>query len=104
MKYEKPPLAIEKHIDLLKSRGLTITNLEKARHYLMQIGYYRLSAYFIPFNDQNAPTEEHKFSQGTDFQDILDLYMFDRELRLILLDGLREIEIAVKNIYLTLFV
>ena len=32
-------------VQLLKTRGMEITDEEKAQHYLSHIGYYRLSAY-----------------------------------------------------------
>ncbi|WP_369917127.1 MULTISPECIES: Abi family protein [Prevotella] len=35
-------------VQLLKTRGLDITDEEKAKHYLSHIGYYRLSAYMYP--------------------------------------------------------
>lgn len=35
-------------VQLLKARGLSIHNNQKAEHYLQYIGYYRLSAYMYP--------------------------------------------------------
>ena len=45
-KYAKPPLTIEKQIDLLRSRGMDIflEKEEQARFYLTRVGYYKLSA------------------------------------------------------------
>lgn len=96
MKFNKPPLSIEDQISLLQNRGLEITEIDKASYYLQNIGYYRLSAYYIPFRQPDTPAAEHKFSPGTSFQDILDLYIFDRQLRLILLDALERLEIALR--------
>ena len=35
-------------VQLLKTRGMEITDEEKTEHYLSHIGYYRLSAYMYP--------------------------------------------------------
>ena len=43
---------------LLKSRGLVISDEDKAVRYLESIGYYRLSAYMYPF--LKAPKETHQ--------------------------------------------
>jgi abortive infection bacteriophage resistance protein len=37
---------------LLKSRGLSIPDEQKAISHLINIGYYRLSAYFYPLLDE----------------------------------------------------
>ena len=49
-------------MQLLKTRGMEITDEEKAQHYLSHIGYYRLSAYMYPL--LSIPKEQHLFKQG----------------------------------------
>jgi abortive infection bacteriophage resistance protein len=49
MKFDKPALTIEEQIDLLLSRGLVISDRDQARHYLTHLNYYRLGAYWLPF-------------------------------------------------------
>ena len=49
--YEKPYLDIRGQIDLLKSRGMIITDEPKATSYLERLGYYRLSGYWYRFQD-----------------------------------------------------
>lgn len=89
--YCKPALTIEQQIDLLVSRGLTIPDRDKALHYLNYIGYHRLSGYFLTFQ-QNAPgVEPHSFKKNVTFKNILDIYIFDRELRLHTLTYLRNL-------------
>ena len=51
---------------LLKSRGLVISDEDKAVRYLESIGYYRLSAYMYPF--LKALKETHQYKDGTTFQ------------------------------------
>ncbi len=54
-------------VSLLKSRGLTIDNEAKARNYLTNIGYFRLSAYFYPLLEQ--PKTAHNYKTGFYRQD-----------------------------------
>ena len=69
-------------VELLRHRGLEIENPQRVSHYIRNIGYYRLSAYMFPLLCQ--PKEEHCFKQGSKFQDALNLYRFDKKLRLLL--------------------
>lgn len=73
-KYTKPFLPIEQQIELLQSRRLIIENIDSAKHHLQHISYYRLSAYMLPFKK-----EKDVFIENTDFQDILDVYFFDKK-------------------------
>jgi abortive infection bacteriophage resistance protein len=91
MNYFKPPLTYPQQIELFESRGLVVADKIRAQKYLEQISYYRLSAYALPF--QNA---KDKFVTGTTFDHLLDLYLFDRELRLLIFDEIERIEVAIR--------
>ncbi len=52
MDFDKKPLIVDKQILLLKDRGMVIGNTEKAKMYLSNISYYRLSAYWYTFLDE----------------------------------------------------
>lgn len=93
--YHKPPLSIEEQIDLLLQRGMSIPDRDRARHYLTHINYYRLRAYWLPF-EANYRTGQHQFRPGTAFDDVLALYTFDRELRLLLIDAIERVEISLR--------
>jgi len=95
MKYNKLPVAIPEQIALLKSRGLTFNSETKAAHYLSNISYYRLRAYTYPFQDNTQ--ENHPFVTAVSFEQIIDLYVFDRHLRLLVFDGIEKIEIALRT-------
>ena len=69
-------------VELLRHRGLEIENPQRVSLYIRNIGYYRLSAYMYPFLCQ--PKDEHLFKLGSKFQDSLNLYRFDKKLRLFL--------------------
>ena len=83
-------------ISILSERGLAINDKARACRYLQTIGYYRLSAYFYPFLLQ--PKEEHRFKPGCEFQNALDLYRFDKKLRLFLFNEIEKIEIAFRSV------
>ena len=89
----KPSLTLGEQADLLAARGLDIPDLKRLLHYLTFIGYYRLSGYCLFYQADGS----HQFKTGTTFQDVLDLYIFDRELRLLVMDAIERIEVAVRS-------
>ncbi|OYU83289.1 MAG: CAAX protease [Flavobacterium sp. BFFFF2] len=91
MEYNKPPFTYLEQLNLMKSRGLHVADDNRAIRYLTNISYYRLSAYALPFQKV-----KDTFDVGTDFQDILHLYQFDRELRLLVFNAIERIEVAVR--------
>lgn len=93
MKYSKPPLSIADQIKLLESRGLKIDNKQDAEKYLSNISYYRLSGYMYPFKD----LESEQFLNQISFEEIIGIYFFDRELRLLLFDAIETIEITFRT-------
>ena len=58
---------------------------------MQRVSYYRLSAYFLPFK------EGERFRAGTDFNDVAGLYIFDRKLRLLVLDAIERVEVALRT-------
>jgi len=92
MQFNKQPLTYSQQVDLWEQRGLTFPDKAKAEFYFQNISYYRLSAYALPFQQ-----EKDKFNAGTEFDNVLDLYKFDRELRLVVLDAIERIEVALRT-------
>lgn len=90
MEFQKPPKTINEQISLLKSRGLVVLDESKLGRYLRNISYYHLSIYFKHFQKDDA------FIEGTTFEDVLNIYVFDQKLRLLLLDVLERIEKSFK--------
>jgi abortive infection bacteriophage resistance protein len=91
--YTKPALTIQQQIDQLRQRGMVIDDTAKVAHYLSQINYYRLTAYWLPYESDHA---NHNFHDGITFEQVLDLYIFDRELRLLVMDAIERIEVAIR--------
>ncbi|WP_440993082.1 Abi family protein [Cysteiniphilum litorale] len=94
MEFIKPALSLEQQLDLLIERGLIVDDINRAKRYLEHIGYYRLSAYMIPYYENKVT---HHFTKNTQFDDILNLYIFDRKLRLLLLEAIERIEISFRS-------
>ncbi len=95
--YRKKPLSLAEQVEKLKSRGLIIDNENRARAYLSNISYYRLRAYTYPFQD-NGEGADHRFLRNNiHFQDIIDLYCFDRRLRSLIFNAIEKIEVAVRT-------
>lgn len=93
MKYTKIPYTNKQHIELLKQRGLIISDVERAEKYLETIGYYRLSGYM--FHLQNKGNNDN-FITGTTFEQIIELYKFDKALRSIILEYIERIEVCLR--------
>ncbi len=92
MLYTKVALSYEQQVALLESRGLQIADEQEALHWLERIGYYRLSAYFIPFKVR----EKDQFLPDKTFRMVLDLYRFDARLRLLVMQAIDMIEVSVR--------
>lgn len=94
LKFTKPAKTFDEQIDLLLSRGMEIADRDYAAQQLANINYYRLEAYWLPFETCRNP---HQFAEGTTFESVLNRYLFDREFRLLLLDAIEHIEISFRT-------
>lgn len=90
----KPALTYRQQIDLLKQRGLLVPDEDFAVHCLEHHNYYRLSAYRFPFT---VPSNPDRFRPGTTFDQLWDLYHFDRGFRYLILEACKRVEISVRS-------
>lgn len=95
--FNKPPLTYEKQVELLLSRGLIVTDRKRAERHLANISYYRLSAYMLPYKKKEDGIIIDAFKEGTTWDDIYDLYVFDRKLRLLVFDAIERLEVAIRT-------
>jgi abortive infection bacteriophage resistance protein len=95
MQYKKEPTTVNEQIKKMQSRGLTIVDTALAAHYLLNISYYRLRAYTFPF--QNNAVEHQPFIKKISFEEIINLYVFDRQLRLLIFNAIEKIEISFRT-------
>lgn len=84
---------VEEQIEILRSRGLTINDEPHARDFLLHNNYYRISGYSLTLRKNDV------FSKSASFQNIVDIYNFDHELRHIILQYLEVIEVQMKSVY-----
>lgn len=90
--------SIDEQIDILAARGMGFEDVPAARKALSRIGYYRLSGYSHPFRkrDEDGAILDD-FADGTQFSDILALLDFDKALRLLFLEAMETIELALQS-------
>jgi len=93
--YNKSVLTIDEQLKTLFARGLQIPDPRRVQHYLRYIGYYRFSGYFPTF----LAHDQYRFQDDVKFDSILDLYVFDRKLRLLVMDAVERIEVAVRSLF-----
>lgn len=91
MKYTKPSLTIEQQADRLLERGL-VADRTQLVGILSEISYYRLSGYLFPYRNADGKS----FKNGTQFSVVFEQYLFDRQLRVLVMDAIERIEVSVK--------
>ena len=91
MNYSKPALTFPQQADLLISRGL-IGDRDLMIERLTSVNYYRLTGYWYPFRNP-----DDTFHTGTTFEQVWDRYVFDRRMKLLVMDAIERIEICVRT-------
>jgi abortive infection bacteriophage resistance protein len=112
----KPPKPFRSYselVDLLSARGMDVgPDPQRAARKLSQIGYYRLSGFWYPCREieidsqgeavldtqTGKPRRLDAFMPGTSLQGILDLYLYDKRLRLAVLDAIERIEVHIRTV------
>ncbi len=93
--FDKAYKSPEELVKLMKQRGLMVNDAAKAQRYVECIGYYRLSAYMHPF--LQTPKFQHQFKTGVSFDKVMNLYRFDKKLRILIFNEIEKIEVAVRE-------
>lgn len=91
MEYTKPPLTFEEQSRKLISRGL-IADKDELIQRLKCVNYYRLSAYLYPYR---KPDDTYK--DNTSLQIVWRHYTFDRQLRVLVMDAVERVEVAMRT-------
>lgn len=108
----KPFLGYPDLVALLVGRGMNVVDPQRAERKIAQIGYYRLSGYWYPArefvtdNQQQVvlcpvtkkPLRQNRFLANTSFQDAVSVYLFDKQLRQLMLDAIERIEIHLRSV------
>lgn len=92
--YPKEIISFDKQIERLEKRGIIISDKLVAKEFLKNISYFRLQGFWWEFQKDK---ENHRFQNGTTFETVINLYTFDRKLRLLIFDAIERIEIALRT-------
>lgn len=90
----KPSRNIDEQINLLERRGMNIRSRDFVADWLQRVSYYRLKGYWWEMQDDAI---NHHFAKGWYFEDIVERYRFDKELRIILFHAIETLEIALRT-------
>lgn len=103
--YVKPWLPVEEQIKRLMGHGVEVEDRDRAASILAAIGYYRLTGYLYPFRTSEQYIDDEGRSRtrvlsgyrpGTSLRHAEDIIDFDRRLRMLVMDGVERIEVAVR--------
>lgn len=105
MEYTKKWLPLEEQVERLRQRGLDVDDPTRAARLLESVGYYRLTGYLYPFlqseecvsgEGQTRTRVLNRYQPGTALNHVESVIDFDRKLRLLVLEGVERIEVAVR--------
>lgn len=85
-------LEINELIEVIKLKGINIVNEENVKNILIKNNYYVIMGYKNLFLD-----EEHNYKENVSFENIYNLYLFDRKLKILLLNSLLDIKNIIKT-------
>ena len=86
---------LDEQIEILKSKGLVVDNIEYAKEVLLRENYFFLSGYRHLFMKSN---NNKKYIDGTTFEELYSLFLFDRSFRNLLFKNILIIENNVKSV------
>lgn len=92
---EKQFKNLDEQIDIFRNKGMIITNESYAKNVLLRENYFFLNGYRHLFL---ISEENRKFKQGTTFEELYSLFLFDRSFRNVLFKYLLVIENNLKSI------
>ena len=84
---------LNEQINILKSRGLIINDVDSTKDILLRENYFFVNGYRHPFLEN-----ENKYKKGTTFEEVYSLFLFDRSLRNIIFKYLLIVENNIKSI------
>ena len=92
--YTDSPLSVEEQIQLLKSRNLTFDNELQATHLLQNVSMFRMKGYLYPLQSDKI---NHIYKDGVTFEQAMELYKFDSNLRKLIFQRIEQIEVSVRT-------
>src|SRR5688572_22756196 len=92
-RYDKPFTSVPEQVELLKRSGMLIGDSAAGEAMLRRCGYYRLSGYTHYFR---VTPSMRGFAPGTSLEQVHALYCFDETLRSVILEGVAQLEPALR--------
>ena len=86
---------LDEQIELFKYKGLVINDVEYAKEILLRENYFFLNGYRHLFMKSNS---DRKYLNGTTFDELYSLFLFDRQFRNIIFKNLLILENNIKSI------
>lgn len=96
MNYDKKVTTTEQQINILKNRGLNISNDKDTVGKIDRIGYFKLKGYCLSFMKRDNGKYIDEFENNASFQDVYNLYIFDQFLHISLISLTNRIETQFK--------
>jgi len=91
MKFTKPPLTLKDQINHIKNHyNLKCKNEKLIENYLLHCNYYKLRGYWLFFEE---------IKKSVYFEEVINLYEFDKSLRNLILSYIERIESSIKSIF-----
>ena len=92
---EKTFKTLDQQINILKEKGLVINDIGFAKKVLFKENYFFLSGYRYLFMTKY---KEKKFNDGTTFDELYSVFLFDRHIRNLMFKNILIIENNIKSI------
>ena len=100
MDYDKQPINVDEQVALLQNRGLVIEDIATAKLQLRNISYFRIASYLRYMEEDR---QFHHYKLGSTFEQAIDLYLFDKELRQLIFKAIQDIEISLRTKMIQIF-
>lgn len=91
--YNKTYQSPEDLVFHMKAKGLTVCDEQRAKEFLENVNYYRFKIYLWPFLDST----QSSYVINSTFEDGVELYRFDEELRNFIFTMICRIEIKLRS-------
>jgi abortive infection bacteriophage resistance protein len=91
VKFEKPFLSIEEQVERLVKAGM-MGDRDTVAQRLTVVSYHRLSGYWHPFQQTDGA-----FAPETSFEKVWRRYVFDRQLRVLVIDAIERFEVTLRT-------
>lgn len=92
----KKPILVDKQVDKLEEKGISINNRDAAMKVLLSTNYYYFTGYLHNYKNFRENGEEY-YDTDLSFDDVASIIRFDMQLRSILLQAVDFIERDIKT-------